>query len=379
MFCKTYVTIDNGGSEIRVKNSKDEILTINNNIIKVSPENFRVKNIEDPYSVVQILSAPSTLMCGIYANGDAAQNYVGEPVKFDNQTPKTASSAYYKTLIVAIANDAIRRVQSGFETGEFKKPMLSFCDALELSYVLTTLIPIREHSGQKDCAAVLKDTITGSYEVMFPLVEGMNRVKFSLDKSHIAVVPEGGVGMMALGAMISPEDISLVIDMGHITNDISVFKGKQLLGTATDSSPFAGATLLSDIRNALIDSGYRVSDKQLIDSVATGDIYLGAIKQDVSEIVSKCKERFAESTIKPAVISILNTARIPASSIKNIVPIGSPMNVEPTKVGNMAYFIQRACGLQNSCIRQLDKDLRYVNLNMAHRVCKALFEKYSKE
>lgn len=376
MIKRNFATIDNGGSEVRVETSGDEILHFPNTVIKINKKNFRSKETDDLFSVCEVVDAPNILFKGIFCIGSTTKNYTGEPIAFDNQKPKTDSPNYYQTLVLAVAQDAIRQARFDRNSSNgISQAAALFSEFISYDYSLVTLIPIKEHSGQKDRAAILKDNIAGAYSVKFPLlVEGITEVRFILEKKNISVLPEGGVAIIGLRATLQPDDVSLIMDMGHVTLDLALFKGKQLLSGSVISSQFAGATLMSDIKNALIDEGYRVTDDELPKAMSEGTIY----GKDVSEIVRTCKERFVASTIKPEVLNLLNTARFGAQSIKNIIPIGAPMNSRGT-TGSLPVLIQKECGLTTSTIRFLSDDLRYVNLHMAHKMAKALYNKATKE
>lgn len=356
------ITIDNGGSEVRVlpygKNIEDGLIKVNNMFAKVKPENFRYKETVDPFSVIEILKAPHEQMLGIIVNGMTVEQYPSERLVISNQSNKTASNEYYMQFIFAVAQDAI---QNKCEGG--------------LDYVITTCIPVKEHSGIKDCSGLLKHNISGSYMIRFPLLpKDNNTVSFRINKENIFVVPEGAIATVALGNMLNENVNTLVIDVGHVTADLSLFKGKDMYGSIARSSNFAGMTIIALLKSALQAEGINVGDAECSEALMTGYVKKGINSVDVSRIVKDVKKVYVNNYLKKEISELLSLAGLTLSQIQYIVPVGAIMTANE-RVGSMIDEIINIVGFKDSEIMYVSANLRYVNIEMASKVTAKVMRK----
>jgi hypothetical protein len=241
------------------------------------------------------------------------------------------------------------------------------------AYSIVTCIPVKEHSGLNDCEKKLKDALKGEYIVQFPLIKGVPSLHFEISDKHFGVVPEGGVAIVGLRGKVKPDTYSLIIDVGHITTDIALFKGKTMFGKVL-SSHYAGSTLIGNVRSALDSEGFYLSDEQVANAIPSGIVYRGSVEVDVSEVIRKQKEIFVNSYLKREIIQVLNMNAINVNQVQNIVPIGAPMN-RSSKTGDLISMITDACGMQYSEVCLLSDDLRYVNIRMASNFTRVLMNK----
>ena len=361
------IAIDNGGSECRslaVGNS--EVHCMKSDFVTVEEKDFRVKEVEDPFEAVRVVQAPSDEYLGIVARGAAGRLYSAKMMGFDNQSTKTGAVNYYRQFVYALACDAMRAVRSG-----------DGCKMDDIfDYVIATCIPVKEHSGKNDCATVLRSRLGGRYVVEFPFMVNES-VTFCVEPSHIGVVPEGGVALTALRGDIGEDELSLIVDMGQVTTDIALYKGKTLYGDKVISSPAAGGTLNALIRAAMIDEGYTLNESQVLKVLETGHVRQGASQVDAADIVQEQKAAFVRNFLKKEIMQILNMNGINALQIQNLIPIGAAMN-DPGKDGSIVREIVMNCGLTSAAVRCLSEDLRYVNVEQTAVFAKALYKQVLK-
>jgi hypothetical protein len=372
------ITIDNGGSEIRVLPDATtcNIWKWNNDIVQLDEKTFRVRDVERPECVIRVISAvPDKSLEGLYAHGVTGKMYGGQNLKISSQETKTGSDNFYKQLLYAVAMDSytarLEDIASRSTSSGLDKLLWNTSNSYD--YAIVSCIPIKEFNGITDCAEILKKRICGDYEVEFPLVDGTPRIRFSIAKENVGVVPEGGVAIMGLRKSINKEDISLVVDMGHVSTDIALFQGPSLLGKVL-SSPYAGSTLIGNIRARLNDMGFYVSEDQVIRVLETGMARRGAAEVDVKDVIREEEQIFVRNYLQQEIIQVLNMNAINATQVQNFIPIGEPMNPHGGESSAIQDAIVRDCGLEYACIQELAKDLRYVNVTMAAKFTRKLVQ-----
>lgn len=366
------ITLDVGGSEARgicpFFKDLDDMITIVD-ITKIKPEDFRVKELDDPYSVIDIVEAPNNDFIGMMGAGAAANSYKGTPLILSNQERKTSNNDYYLKSLFVIAIDAMKS-NSKLTTG---------IDQNVIEYVVVSCIPAKEHAGNKDLAAVYKAKICGTYTVKFPLIENaQNTVTFKILEKRVGVVPEGAVCISALSKQLTPEEISIIVDIGHVSMDIAVFRGKSLFEASVITSNFAGGTLLANIKSRLAEDDIRISERDVMKAFDSGIITINNKQVDISGIIIKEKKAFVDRYVKSAVIDALNASGLTMQNVNRFIPIGAVMN-ESDKCGSMIDYIVSHCGLSGVNVCTLGEDLRYVNITQASMFTRMLLNKVSSE
>lgn len=350
-----FITIDNGGSQIRViNNSEDrELTTYDKNIKILSEQTFRVKEGVNPYDVIRIVDAPSEDYKHLYAVGKGFGMYDGEEVHMNNQKYKSASLAWYQQMLVILATKAMEYAQKSYEP------------EVPVDFYLGTLIPAIEHSGDVDCAAEIKRKLAGSYEVEFPAMPVHNKVKFNLVENRIGVLPEGAVAITALRNEITSDDYSLIIDMGHITTDIIMEKGTQMIGHSIISSPNAGSTLLRLISNNLRQQGIIITEAEAVEALKTYKIRQGVKVVDISDAIDRAKHTFVSNYIGPDISSQIEISGVNAPRVQYVVPVGAVLGCPNPNTGKFDILddIVATCALQNAEVKLLNQDLRLVNVS----------------
>lgn len=352
------LTLDIGGSELRAKPyGLAEKTCIPNECATILQENFRFKPTDDPIGCCEIIEAPRKEYEGYIAVGSVGRSYPSENIALSTGEPKTAQGNYYKQMLYMIAREALAESERcGFNT---VSPQVD-----RIGYVLSVCIPIREHSGREDCSSKLKSKLVGDYVVRFPLFESPRYVRFTLKSSWIGVVPEGGVAMTALRKSVDQDTLSLIIDVGEVTTDIALFKGKSLYGDKVVSVSWAGRTLSSNIRMALNDAGYVLAQSDVQDVIKTGRVRLGVDEVSVVEIIQAEKKNFVRNYLQEEILNLLNANKIIPTQIHNVIPIGAVMNASAGMPPLYDYILDD-CNLRFAKVYELADDLRYVNISQA--------------
>ena len=379
---KRIVTIDNGGSELRMIANTDgrEVTTMEKDIAIIDRDIFRIKDNVDEYDVVDVISAPKEEYAKMYLTGRGFYMYDGVNITMNNQNKKANSLPWYQQVIIALATDAIKAARKNTNNIEMHEDSEGVVEVTipNFDYVLTTLIPVREHSGEIDYVSKIKENLHGSYEVRFPVINsGINTVKFNLSKDRIGVLPEGVVGLTSMRNIIEPNDYTLIIDMGHVTTDLAICKGMKLLGSSVVSSSFAGGTILKLVGNVIRNHGVTYTDDVAVEALETYKFRIGKKDIDISNEINHVKNVFVSNYIKEEILSQIELAGISASSIQYVVPIGAVLGMKNPMNGKYDILegIIEECNLTNAEIKVLADDLRYVNINKAADFCDAFAKK----
>lgn len=361
------IAVDNGGSEVRVLSkgmTLNEMIRMDSDFVKIAEKDFRIKDVENPHRLMRVVKAPKSEYLGIVAQGLTGKAYHGTSLSINVQEAKTDSLSYYRQFIFAVATDAIEAYLNETKTSCGDSVEVETCDDVEImyKYVIVTCIPIREHSGNKACADNLKNALAGEYTVEFPLLASTPTVHFKLEQRFIGVTPEGGVAMTLVRNQVDPDDYSIVIDMGQLTTDISIFKGTTLLGIAK-SVYYAGNILVEEVKNALEEEGYRCSDEQTVKVIQNGSVRVGIRSEDVTVLLDECKSNFVNNYLKGEILKILASNKIEAKQIQNAIFLGAAMN--DSGMQSIQHKVVDACGLGNAAIIDIHCDSRYANIKAA--------------
>ena len=377
------VTIDNGGSEVRMLPYggivESDLIKLSNEFVTIEERNFRVKEVDDPKALCRIISAPNEQYLGIVATGLTGRAYNNSSLVISSQESKTDSINYYRQFVFNVARTILEeylssqknKVKSNVNVSHHPKPVQYDCLPANTVYptenivyhsVIVTCIPIKEHSGVKDCAQLMKNNLAGEYEAEFPLLPGVPKFKFIIDPKYFGVAPEGGLAITRVRKKLQEDDITLIVDMGHITTDIVLFFGTSLLGKVKSSS-YAGSILVGDIRAALEEEGYRITDEQAIRVLETNTVKRGSNVVDVSNIVNSCRISFVNNYLKKEIFECLNMNALNVKQIQNVVFVGAAMNDKGK--GSIRQAIIDSCSLHEATILELGIDSRYVNVQTA--------------
>ena len=356
------------------------MLCIPNAFYSIPEREFRVREVEDPRALCVFRKAPRSEYLGIVASGLTGRAYSGaDAITLNNMESKTGSVAFYKQFLFAVARDAINSYldtdlaiikQQASDKGLLAR--LAGEPVVEYKYVIVSLLPIKEHSGTEDCAAKLKEDLAGTYEVEYPLIPGSPKLRFVINKDFVGVTGEGAVCMTRIRKNIDKEDITLIVDIGHVSADIALFEGTTLLGKVKSSTK-AGAVLVGEVRAALEDEGYRLTDEQAKRAIETGFVHLGSNKIDVKDIIDEQKLLFVNNFLKKEIIQILNRNDLTAKQVQNFVPIGAPLQEDGPK--SMRQAIINSCGLEYATVRDVGVSTRYANIAAASLFTTMLYGK----
>lgn len=375
-------TIDNGGSSLRVlplDRSEtvpvtDSIIEFDNEFYKIPVDVFRPKNVDDKRAFISIIDAPNANYKGMYAVGITGRMYSGKLLPLNPHDRKSESENFYLQLIFDVAHGIIRRREFALIDSEYGTEVCD--DELKLDYlaIIGTNIPIGEHTSDKDMVGTLKQAVCGHYKVSFPLIDGTPTISFEIRAEYFGVLPEGGVVVSSLGSRIRPDMYSMVIDIGHISSDISIYYGKHLDGKSYLSSTAAGTTLMSLVQRQLEDDGYRVNAAMVQMALETGCIKNGTDLIDVADPVRRAQRDFISNYLHADFINLMQRANVIAEQIDVLVPVGMPMN----QVDGLEYLpevVKEDLGMRNVQVLTNCEDARYANLLAIEKFTNALMAK----
>lgn len=402
------LTIDNGGSELRVKpiatdnrvkksastdyenkrtsglamfsqieaddDEIDSIIKCPGPFYKINAANFRDKEVANKFHIINVLNAPNKDYLGYFGVGSTAQMYSGSEIELDSQRNKTNCTEFYQRFVFGLALGLISDVEfDGIENGwEDDEDMLNKLTE-EYKMIVVTNIPIKEYSGDQDLPAKTKGRLAGSYSVEFPMLPGKPVLNFKVEEQYCGILPEGGVVINSMKKKIGEDEYTLLIDMGHVTDDLAIYKGTTLLGNYVKSSGFAGSTLLTRIQSVLTDAGHIVNKTIALQALNYGTIPQGKKTIDVSDIVAKAKNDFVTNCIKPDLIELFNGTGIKPRQISNIVPIGASLSSN-AKTGYMPYEIKKVVDMEDAELLVTEGNVRYANINSAYPYTQALLK-----
>lgn len=364
------VTVDNGGSEVRVlpkDGTIEDLIKCPNDFVTIEEKDFRVKDVSDKVSLVRFTKADKPEFLGIIAAGLTGHAYKSKALTITSQKSKTSNINYYRQLLFGLALNSLSVYMD-----RLADKNNTDCPNFKLNYVLVDLIPAEEFSGGQDCAKKLKDMLAGTYEIEFPLLPDVPKLTFVIKPEWTGVVPEGGVAITARKKELEPTDISLVVDIGHISTEILLFEGTEMKGTVA-TSWHAGSTLASNVKTALKNEGYNVNNEQVLEILKTGKVRKGAQSIDVTDLLNEQRDLFVKNYLHKDIVDVLITNDITPDQIQNFIPIGAPMNSDKLE-GSIIESIVDTCDLEYAKVSLLADDLRYVNIMQASLFTKRLFK-----
>lgn len=393
------LTIDNGGSELRIKPIMDDNRTIAKSVAglaqyksglpmfsqievdkegcdtiikcpgpfyRINGEGFRVKDVTNKFHIINVLKAPVDSYLGYFGVGTTAQMYSGAEIEMTSQSNKTASEEFFQRFVFGMALGLISDKEFVGIEDEWDNVGEMFEKLNEIyQMVIVTNIPIKEYAGDQDLPAKTKKRLTGEYAVEFPLLPNKPVLRFVVSESYFGILPEGGVVINSLKKQIGEKEYTLLVDMGHVSNDLAIFYGTQPYGGYVKSSGQAGSTLLTRIQSRLTDVGFMVNKEIALQALNEGTIPQGKKEIDVTDLVRKTKQDFVTNCIRPDLIELFNATGVKPAQISNIVPIGASMKSN-SNTGYMPYDIKDAVDIKNADILEIEGDVRYANINSAY-------------
>lgn len=358
------ITIDNGGSSIRMipggLHSEDDVIEINSDIIKIPKQTFRPKETEHPEEVVDVIESTNSEFEGLYVAGETAANYSGVRVAIDSSMNKSECRDYFIQFIYGIAREIISTYDP--ETFTIQGDKCRYDVDTPMQMVVGTIIPVQEYSGDKDLVTPMKERLQGIYRIEFPLLPRKPIIEFAITADNIGVSSEGAVIMMMYRKTIKNTDITVVSDIGHATHDIAVYEGLKLLRRNVKSSQDTGGLLMTLIKSALVNAGYKVNDDiNILEALNTGKIYWQGKYPDVSDIVEQAKDLFVANFVKPDIAEVLRLNGKNAGEVVNFIPAGELYNHNP-RTGSLEQKVKDACGFDFANILMPCANRRYANV-----------------
>lgn len=381
------MTIDNGGSELRVlpvdraedTEVTDAILRYPSTFCRIPNDSFRIKDVSNPEEVIQIFEAPDPAYCGYYATGLSGNAYGGSTLLALNpRDRKSTSKNFYLQFIYDITQGIINdnRMKPCMQENADEYTIASL--PVDWLAVVGTNIPISEHQSDKDFIKTFKDSVCGDYKISYPLLKGSPVINLHIDSNYIGILPEGGVVLASLASSVSDDQYTLVVDIGRVSDDIAIFLGTKLIGISAVSGTNAGATLLTLISQELEAAGYRVNMTMCANAAATGEIKMAGSYVDVKEYVKRAQRNYVINYLRQDLDTAFQRANCVPAQMDNIVAVGAPMNSVPG-LEYLPELILKDLDIPKVNILCNTTDTRYANIVACEKFTKALTRKARKE
>lgn len=371
--------MDLGGSQTRIGGTKNDICITDSAYMEVSINAPVKEYIQDKYSDFIIEKHPLEALNGRrFVRGEALDHYQGKMFVCDNQSNKVEQEPIYTNIAYALAKDLDKT---------FK-----YLTEVELG----VCIPTSEfYSDKKDYPEVLKQHVAGDFSVFFPLLN--RRITFTIAKNSIKVFPEGVVAAFKFkNDSQFVNGVSLIVDVGYRSTDITVLKRFKPVGKSAVSRPKGGinieAALMAElerdnilvtreeVRSALCtkylfsegryiditevydefvdepddtrhvsiirtlrDSGIETTEDAVTTAERTVYINHENIMKDITRQVAAAKKAFA-SSIKLDIVDVLATQMLNLGSVNNIMPIGRPFTGGLSDENSLASILCKELG-----------------------------------
>lgn len=362
--------LDLGGSECRLGISKDEIVIIPSPCLEIEADapvkDYLAQECSKDDFVIEV--HPMRSLCGRrFVREDTIDHYNGRLLYCDNQTEKSVQEITYINAAYALAISGLRDNLDDFEVET------GIC------------IPTSEYYSDEDFVSKLKQGLTGHFKLYFPLLN--KHVEFNIADGGVKVTPEGVVAAMQFAKEPSfREGITLIIDVGKRSTDITLLKNFKPIGRSAVSRPIGGVNIEAYVRGEMEREGlllnteqvsklltrrYIIKDGNLIDvtelvfdaganpekvkmalfheytEVTDADvnnamnkyfIKQGSSINDVSAFVTEAKSVFA-SNVKRDITDVLDREMLTISAVNNIVPIGRVFGGDLAYSGNLVHIL----------------------------------------
>ncbi|MDR1523222.1 MAG: ParM/StbA family protein [Endomicrobium sp.] len=302
--------LDVGGSQTRIAKAQDNIRIFDSVSFEIDI-NLPAKTYDEDFLNDFIIKAAPRrdLINTRYVKGAVGDLYQGKLIVIDNQSPKTEQKPTYVNAIYAICRELIAE------------------DLTNVDVKIGICIPVAEFfSAQVAYDATIRANLAGSYVINFPLLG--RDVVFNIKAADIFVFPEGVIAAYAfLKDRQFTNGISLIIDAGYRSTDITILRNFKPLGKGARSLPIGGINLEAFVIGELERSGLNITREEAKEAFVEERIRNGSNYYDVKRYVSNAKIQFA-SELKNGIIDTLSYNGVALRAINNVLYVGRPFSGE---------------------------------------------------
>lgn len=362
--------LDLGGSTVRYGISQECITKFSAKVLEIELSSMTKDYAsDDPLTDFIIREHPLSRLCNRrFVRNEAIDQYRGNLLFCDNQEVKVRQDITYINAAYAIAADCVKQYYEDQEV------------------VITACIPTSEYFSEGTLVQEFKDNLTGHYTIEFPRTK--QQVSFNVSPGNVRVVPEGVVAVFKYGKQPKfREGVTLVIDVGHRSTDITLLKNFKPMGNSAVSRPKGGMNIIASVRSSLernnillsaeeieeaLSHRYCVKDDQLVDvtdlvnlsdcdteklkallldnysTMVTAKDVDDALNKyyvrqadgvlDLTPYVTEAKKMFAAS-IKVDITEVLSLVMMNLSSVNTVAPIGRIFIGEQSSNDNMVRIL----------------------------------------
>lgn len=370
--------IDAGGSVTRIARNKKDITKIPSPCMEIPVDSVAKSHIiEDKLLDFMIKESPCTSINGRrFVKSEAMNQFTGDVLVCSNQQIKVLQEITYINIFYALAADCVRRNLNDQE------------------FSVGVCIPTAEYfDDQNDRIGTLKDNLAGDTSIYFPMLD--KTIRFHIERTKIAVTGEGLVaGYKYRNDVGFVMRISVVVDIGYRSTDITVMSKFSPIGASAASRPFGGVNLEAVIQSQLerdnlfvsidvvqsalctnyvlnkmdelvditdyIDKAREISEGGYLEkclellemdgydftiedvktAVRSHYIVQGQDVVDITNYVHSAKEVFVDNVYK-SIHSVVSAKMMNISDISNVLCIGRPFCGDPDDPYNMVNLLRK--------------------------------------
>lgn len=280
---KFWEAIDLGRSGVRMFGKLDNVYRVfSSDFIEIDKDTDTRKD-GGVYDDFIINKAPKETIVGRrFVKGEGINSYHATTHRADNTDLKVNQDANYINFAYAIATNILMK---GFSTAT-TDIRTGIC------------IPSAEYFSES--GKEMKHRLCGVYEVKFPILE--KTVIFKIKPEQLAIMPEGVVAFYPLtktkNKVMVMGNVVVVVDVGHGSTDVTIaVKGKPS-GNSSRSFNIGGVTIQANVARFLEEKGFGASKGNIMSAIQNGWVKQGLVCVDVSDLVVKAKEMFAQLLVE---------------------------------------------------------------------------------
>lgn len=262
--------LDLGGSQVRVGEKITSIDSINSTYMEISANSPVKAYITDRFSDFIIEEHPMASLVGRrFVRGEGMDHYQGNVFVCNNQTNKVEQETVYANASYALAKSLTGNYHAGDEVS------LGVC------------IPTSEfYSDKKDYPELFKNCMAGTHTVFFPIAN--RRISFVVSRDYLKVFPEGVVAAFRFKTDMSfVSGISLIVDVGYRSTDITILRRFKPVGKSAVSRPIGGINIEAGILAELERNNILVSREDVQTALCRRYLFHNGVYEDITDIIRK--------------------------------------------------------------------------------------------
>jgi len=331
---KATLVVDLGNSETRVethfgKNSKGltrkRLSFLSNHFGELAPQKVNLYTVESS-TYTEDNSRIFKYHEQVYCNGSLCNDEFGSTA-----IRPTALEKKYESLLTDLSlRNALTR---GYE--DIALFTNSDIESIDVEWELVLLLPPDDIDvGAKNLAQRAK--AINSLSFIMPKLEKEIKIE------KVNIYPEGfaaliGVAFVTKGLvrkgyeyLLSPEQKTLILDIGAGTTDFLLAKGTNIVSTSRFTREIGGNNIHQRVRRLLKEAGVSLSDNIVKAGCEVGFVMDGSKRYDITQFIAKAKSDVSKQLVD-AIQEFFEDNMMPIRSINNILVVGGGAEISENK------------------------------------------------